>query len=66
MRDEREGAKGMGDGVDFIAFSLCFVLLHRIEPMTALLHQRFPASERSDRIATQSMHLRVREGKIVY
>jgi hypothetical protein len=57
----------MGDGVDFIVFSLCFVLLHLIEPMTALLlHQRFPASERSDRIATQSMHLRVREVKIVY
>ena len=57
----------MGGGVDFIAFSLCFVLLHLIEPMTALLlHQRFPASERSDRTATLSMQLRVLEEKIVY
>jgi hypothetical protein len=55
----------MGDGVDFIAFSLCFVLLHLIEPMTALLHQRFLASEKSDWTATLSMQLQVLEKKIV-
>ena len=55
----------MGGDVDFIAFSLCFVLHHLIELMTALLHQRFPASERSDWTATLSMHPWVLEEKIV-